>query len=159
MPRTAGIIIERHQFMRWFRAIAPVAAPVALLACTQAAAATIQVAKSPHCGCCEEWVEHMREAGFTVKVAHVEDVAPISKRLGVPDELRSCHTAKAGKYVIEGHVPAADVKRLLKEQPKALGIAVAGMPAGSPGMDQGSAKQPYKTILFTSDGTRVFAAH
>lgn len=145
--------------MRWFRAIAPVAAPAALLACTQAAAATVEVVKSPYCGCCEEWVEHMREAGFTVKVAHVEDVTPTAKRLGVPDELRSCHTAKAGKYVIEGHVPAADVKRLLKEKPEALGLAVAGMPAGSPGMDQGSAKEPYKTILITSGGTRVFAAH
>lgn len=145
--------------MRWFRAIAPVAAPVALLACTQAAAATIEVAKTPHCGCCEHWVDHMREAGFTVKVANVEDVTPIAKRLGVPDELRSCHTARAGKYAIEGHVPAADVKRLLKEQPEALGIAVAGMPAGAPGMDRGPTKVPYETILFTKDGTKVFAAH
>lgn len=144
-----------------FRTIAiAFAAPVALLACaSQAAAATVEVMKSASCGCCGEWVQHVRKAGFTVKVTNVQDVAPIAKRLGVPDELRSCHTAKAGKYVIEGHVPASDIKRLLAQQPKAIGIAVPGMPAGSPGMDLGKSREPYKTILFGAAGNRFFAAH
>lgn len=145
--------------MKLFRLITPVTAPIALLACAQASAATVEVAKSAYCGCCQEWVDHIREAGFEVKVTNVDDVGAVSKQLGVPDELRSCHTAKVGNYVVEGHVPAADIKRLLKERPKAIGIAVAGMPAGSPGMDQGPAKQAYKTVLFTASGTKVFASH
>lgn len=146
--------------MKLFRALSPISVSLALLACSQAAAAaTLEVFKSPYCGCCGAWVEHMRAAGFTVKVTEVEDMANFGSQLGVPENLRSCHTTKAGKYLIEGHVPAADVKRLLKEQPNALGIAVPGMPAGSPGMDQGPEKEPYKTILFTAKGERVFAAH
>lgn len=145
--------------MKLFRAVSPVVGSIALFAGTQASAATLEVFKSPYCGCCAAWVEHAREAGFTVKVTEVEDVAAVGQQLGVPGKLRSCHTTRAGKYVIGGHVPAADIKRLLKEKPDALGIAVAGMPAGSPGMDQGGAKQPYKTILFTAKGERVFAAH
>ena len=145
--------------MKLMRGFIPIAGTIALMACTQAAAATLEVFKSPSCGCCAAWVEHVREAGFTVNVIEVEDIAAVSRQNGVPDELRSCHTAKAGKYVIEGHVPAADIKRLLKEKPAATGIAVAGMPAGSPGMDQGGSKQPYKTMLFTSKGQRVFASH
>lgn len=146
--------------MKLFRALSPIAVSLALLACSQAAAAaTLEVFKSPYCGCCGAWVEHMRAAGFTVNVTEVEDMANFGSQLGVPEKLRSCHTTKAGKYLIEGHVPAADVKRLLKEQPNALGIAVPGMPAGSPGMDQGPEKEPYKTILFTAKGERVFAAH
>ncbi len=145
--------------MKLFRAVSPAIGSIAILACSQAAAATLEVFKSPYCGCCAGWVEHVREAGFTVKVTEVEDVAAVGRKHGVPDKLRSCHTTKAGKYVIEGHVPAADIKRLLKEKPNAIGIAVAGMPAGSPGMDQSGAKQPYKTILFTAKGQRVFAAH
>lgn len=145
--------------MKLFRAVSPVIGAIALLASAQAAAATLEVFKSPYCGCCAAWVEHVRQAGFTVNVTEVEDVAAVAREHGVPDTLRSCHTAKAGKYVIEGHVPAADIERLLKEKPDAIGIAVAGMPAGAPGMDQGPQKQPYNTILFTANGERVFAAH
>lgn len=146
--------------MRVFRAMATVAVPIALAAsASQAAAATIEVMKSPYCGCCEEWVRHVRGAGFEVKVMNVEDVTPVAKRLGVPDELRSCHTAKVGKYVIEGHVPASDIKRLLRLQPNARGIAVAGMPPGSPGMDQGPSRQPFNTILFAEKSNQIFAAH
>ena len=145
--------------MKIFRAMTPIAGAVTLLACTQASAATIEVSKAPYCGCCEEWIEHMRAAGFTVKVTNVEDTTPIAKQLGVPDSLRSCHTAKTGKYAIEGHVPAPDMKRLLKEQPNALGVAVAGMPAGSPGMDRGAVREPYDTVLFAKNGARVFASH
>lgn len=136
-------------------------APLALLACAEsAAAATLTVTKTASCGCCRHWVEHMKKAGFTVKVHDVEDVTPTARRLGVPDKLRSCHTAEIGGYAIEGHVPAADVRRLLSQRPKAAGIAVPGMVPGSPGMEQGGHTQPYQTILFNKAGkTRVFSSH
>ena len=102
----------------------------------------------------------MKKAGFTVKVQDVDDVSPTARRLGVPDKLRSCHSAEIGGYAIEGHVPVADVKRLLTEQPKAAGISVPGMVMGSPGMEHGGHSQPYQTYLFDKAGnTRVFAAH
>ena len=133
-------------------AIASLAAP--------AAAAVINVVKTASCGCCGKWVEHMKKAGHDVRVTNVDDVTPTAKRLGVPDDLRSCHTSIVGGYAIEGHVPAADIARLLKEKPKAAGIAVAGMVAGSPGMEMGNQKPAYQTILFTRDGKRkVFAQH
>ncbi|HUE80260.1 MAG TPA: DUF411 domain-containing protein [Sphingomicrobium sp.] len=136
-------------------------APLAFLAFAEnAAAATLAVTKTAHCGCCKHWVEHMRKAGFTVEVHDVESVTPTARRLGVPDALRSCHTSEIGGYAIEGHVPAADVRRLLAERPKAAGIAVPGMVVGSPGMEQGDHSEPYQTILFDKAGnTRVFASH
>ncbi len=136
-------------------------APLALLACAEsAAAAALVVTKTAACGCCKHWVDHMRKAGFTVEVHDVADVTPTARRLGVPDQLRSCHTSETGGYAIEGHVPAADVKRLLAQRPKAAGIAVPGMVVGSPGMEHGAHSEPYQTILFTKDGTtRVFASH
>ena len=135
-------------------------APLALLACAEtAAAATLMVTKTAACGCCREWVEHMRKAGFDVHVRDVGDVTPTARRLGVPDRLRSCHTSQIAGYAIEGHVPAADVRRLLATKPKAAGIAVPGMVAGSPGMEVGHS-QPYKVLLFDRSGkTRVFATH
>ena len=143
------------------RRLLALAAPLALLACAEsAAAAVLVVTKTASCGCCKHWVEHMKKAGFTLKVHDVEDVTPTARRLGVPDKLRSCHTSAIGGYAIEGHVPAADVRRLLAQRPKAAGIAVPGMVAGSPGMEQSGLKQPYKTILFDRAGkTRVFASH
>lgn len=143
------------------RKILAVAAPLALLACAQSAsAAVLMVTKTASCGCCKKWVEHMKKAGFTLRVQDVEDVTPTARRLGVPDKLRSCHTSAIGGYAIEGHVPAADVKRLLAQRPKAAGIAVPGMVMGSPGMEHGDHKEPYKTILFDKAGkTRVFASH
>ena len=136
-------------------------APLALLACVQsAAAATIEVVKSPYCACCTHWVDYLRAEGFEVRVTETEDVTPTARRLGVPDDLRSCHTASVGGYAIEGHVPAADIRRLLDERPQAAGIAVPGMPIGSPGMEQGDVRQPYATILFTREGRQtVFARH
>ena len=116
--------------------------------------------KSPTCGCCTAWVTHLRQSGFRVTVAHVNDLTPTARRLGVPDDLRSCHTASVGGYAIEGHVPAADIRRLLRERPAAAGIAVPGMPMGSPGMEHGSHREAYNTILFTRAGRRtVFARH
>ena len=136
-------------------------APLAFLASAESAvAATLVVTRSAYCGCCKHWVEHMKKAGFAVEVHEVDDVAATAKRLGVPDDLRSCHTSQIGGYVIEGHVPAADVKRLLATRPKAAGLAVPGMVVGSPGMEHGDHKQPYKVILFDKSGkTRVFASH
>lgn len=136
-------------------------APLALLTCAaNAAAATLAVTKTASCGCCGKWVEQMKKAGFTVTVRNVQDVTPTARRLAVPDRLRSCHTSEIGGYAIEGHVPVADIKRLLKERPKAAGIAVAGMVVGSPGMEQGDHRQAYQTILFDKAGkSKVFASH
>jgi hypothetical protein len=143
------------------RKLALALAPFALLACAgNAAAATLAVTKTASCGCCAHWVEHMKKAGFTVTVRNVEDVSPTARRLSVPAKLRSCHTAEIAGYAIEGHVPAADVKRLLAQRPKAAGIAVPGMVMGSPGMEHGDHKQAYKVILFDKAGnTKVFASH
>lgn len=143
------------------RTIFRILAPLALLTSAEGAtAATLIVTKSANCGCCKHWVEHMKKAGFTVQVREVEDVTPTARKLGVPDNLRSCHTSKIGGYVIEGHVPASDVKLLLATTPKATGIAVPGMVFGSPGMEQGDLKEPYKVVQFDKSGnTRVFASH
>ena len=119
----------------------------------------VEVFKSASCGCCGAWVEHMRQHGFQVIAHDVGDVPAERKKLGMPDRLGSCHSAKVGGYVIEGHVPAADIRRLLKEKPKALGLAVPSMPPGSPGME-GPRAIPYDTLLVARDGTtRVFASH
>lgn len=121
---------------------------------------TVEVYKSPTCGCCAEWVAHMKKNGFDVRVHEVRYVAPFRKQLGIPDQMESCHSALVGGYAIEGHVPAADVKRLLRERPKAKGIAVPGMVQGSPGMEQGPSKEPYQVLLFDGNGkTSVFARH
>lgn len=124
------------------------------------AAPAIHVVKTPSCGCCTAWVTHLRQAGFRVTIAHVNDLTPTARRLGVPDDLRSCHTASVGGYAVEGHVPAADIRRLLRERPAAAGIAVPGMPMGSPGMEHGNHRERYNTVLFTRAGRRtVFARH
>ena len=143
------------------RTMLRLAASVAILTMAQsAAAATLLVTKTAYCGCCKHWVEHMKRAGFEVQVKEVEDVGPTRARLGVPDAMRSCHTSEIGGYAIEGHVPAADVKRLLATKPKAAGIAVPGMVMGSPGMEHGDHKEPYKVILFDKAGkTKVFASY
>jgi len=125
-----------------------------------AEAADVVVYKSPSCGCCKDWVKHMRDNGFSVKVHDRNDVTPIKKQLGVARNLQSCHTAKVGDYVIEGHVPASDIKRLLKEKPNVVGLTAPGMPHGSPGMDMGPRKDPYNVLTFTHSGkTTVFASH
>jgi hypothetical protein len=117
------------------------------------------VYKSPSCGCCGDWVKHVQADGFRVDVKDVGDVTPIKQRFGVPEALGSCHTATVGGYVVEGHVPASDIKRLLREKPSAVGLAVSGMPIGSPGMEQGK-PEPYSTLLFDERGrTAVFARH
>lgn len=122
-------------------------------------ATRIEVYKSPSCECCGRWIDHMQKNGFKVDAHVVEDVPGARRKLGMPDNLGSCHTAKVGDYVVEGHVPAQDIQRLLKEKPKALGLAVPAMPAGAPGMDIPDSP-PYETLLVQTDGsTRVFAKH
>jgi hypothetical protein len=136
-------------------------APLALVACAQfAAAATIDVAKSPTCGCCTVWVERMREAGFAVNVRDVPDTTPVAAAAGVPGNLRSCHTAKVEGYAIEGHVPAADIRRLLDARPDAVGLSVPGMPVGSPGMEMVGRSDRYQVVLIGRDGRHtVWATH
>ena len=114
----------------------------------------LKVYKSPTCGCCAKWVEHMQEAGFKVSVEEEVDMRGVKIRTGVPLELSSCHTTVVGDYVIEGHVPATVVKRFLEEAPKVKGITVPGMPIGSPGMEGPNAR-PYEVIAFDGKGNRT----
>lgn len=120
----------------------------------------VQTYKSPSCGCCDLWVEHMRAAGFEVQVTNTAELDRIRRRAGVPPGHGSCHTAEVSGYFIEGHVPADDVRRLLAERPEARGLMVPGMVLGSPGMEQGTLRQPFEVLLVGSDGsTSVYSRH
>ncbi|MGB3202089.1 MAG: DUF411 domain-containing protein [Nodosilinea sp.] len=120
----------------------------------------LTVYRSPTCRCCGHWTDHMKAAGFPVQDIVTEDMAAIKARYGVPEALASCHTALVDGYVIEGHVPATDVQRLLSEHPSVLGIAAPGMPMGSPGMEMGNRVDPYTVVSFTQTGeTATFAEH
>lgn len=111
----------------------------------------MQVFKTPTCGCCGKWVELMRGAGFDVSVQEVPDTTPYRRKAGVPDEMQSCHTAMVDGYAVEGHVPAADIQKLIKSGAKAKGLAVPGMPMGSPGME-GPRSDAYSVMLFDAEG-------
>lgn len=125
-----------------------------------AAESVLTVYRSVTCRCCGHWIEHMQSAGFEVQEIVPDDMAAIKATYGVPEALASCHTAIIDNYRIEGHVPAADVQRLLREQPDILGIAAPGMPIGSPGMEMGDRIDPYTVVSFTADGeTPTFAEH
>ena len=121
----------------------------------------LTVYKDPSCGCCAKWVTHMRENGFAPKVTDRSDMTALKDSMGIPVALRSCHTAVAGKYVVEGHVPAGDVRRLLATAPRGLvGLAAPGMPSGSPGMEGPAKADQYAVIAFAANGsTSVFARH
>lgn len=121
-----------------------------------AALPEVVINKNPSCRCCEAWADHLARAGFPVKIIETTNVAAIKQRLGVPDDLISCHTPVAAGYVIEGHVPASALLRLLEQKPSAIGLAVPGMPIGSPGME-GGAPETYEVVLFGSAGRRTFA--
>lgn len=124
----------------------------------RAAAAAIHVTKDPDCGCCQGWVEHLRQEGFAVTVTDTPRLNVVKARLGVPQELWSCHTAEIARYVIEGHVPAAAIRRLLAEHPAARGLAVPGMPVGSPGMEvDGVPPEDYAVVLYGTFGQRTYA--
>lgn len=116
------------------------------------AAQVIDVYKSPTCGCCNKWIDHLKANGFAVRSHDTPDVVQHKIRLGITPGYDSCHTAEVGGYVIEGHVPAKDIKRLLKEKPQARGLTVPGMPIGSPGMEQGQHKDMYEVLLLDKNG-------
>lgn len=119
----------------------------------------VEVYKSAECGCCKIWAEHLQKSGFKVILNDVDDVPAARKKLGMPNKYGACHSARVGQYLVEGHVPASDIKRLLKESPNALGLAVPSMPPGSPGMESDN-PVPYDTLLVGKDGNaKVFARH
>ena len=132
------------------------ALPLLLVFLLHAAGPEVTVYKVSTCGCCAKWVEHLKANGFQVTVHEVPDTTEISSKSGVPESLHSCHTALVDGYTIEGHVPAADIQRLLKDRPKVKGLAVPGMPLGSPGMEA-SRKDAYEVVQFDANGkTTVF---
>lgn len=120
----------------------------------------VVVYKNESCGCCGAWIEHLESHGFPVEARNVDNLDPIKQRVGVPPGMGSCHTAEVGGYFIEGHVPAAEIQRLLAEKPQAKGLTVPGMPVGSPGMEQGGRVTPYQVLLVHADGsTSVYAEY
>lgn len=119
----------------------------------------VLVHKTASCGCCTLWVEHLQANGFEVDVRNATNLVPVKERVGLPSGLGSCHTAEVGGYFIEGHVPAGDVARLLAEKPEARGLAVPGMPLGSPGMEYQNKREPYDVLLVHADGTTTVFAH
>ncbi|MFT3758674.1 DUF411 domain-containing protein [Thauera sp.] len=143
--------------------IALIGAAVLGLGATGIAAAAddeVTMFKDPYCGCCGKWAEHMREHGFKVKEVISQEMDQIKHQAGVPRALGSCHTAKVGNYIVEGHVPAADVKRMLSEKPAITGISAPGMPMGSPGMEGPYPADRYDVVSFDAEGkTAVFASH
>lgn len=139
--------MNRKHFLKTLL-IAPLAAGLRV----SAAGTSVQVYKTPTCGCCGNWVQHLRDHGFQVTVQEVPDTASYRRKFGVPESLASCHTAVLAGYALEGHVPAAEIQRLLKEKPNAKGLAVPGMPAGSPGMEMGTTQQAYSVMLFDAEG-------
>jgi len=121
---------------------------------------SVTVYKSPTCACCDKWVAHLRENGFSVDIESKLNVQPVKRHFGVPEGVEACHTARVGDYVVEGHVPAEQVKRLLEETPDVRGLAVPGMPIGSPGMERGTRIEPYEVLSFTPSGeTSTFAEY
>lgn len=126
---------------------------------SQPAPPTMVVYKHPECGCCTKWVGHLRESGFRVRVNDTRDWPETRQKLGVPDSLAACHTGVVNGYLVEGHVPAEDIHRLLRERPAAKGLAVPGMPIGSPGMEASDQREPYDVLLMTEDDRRTVYAH
>ena len=132
---------------------------VAALAPMAQVATPITIYKTPTCGCCGKWVEHMRASGFNPTVTDLPNLTSIKQSTGVPGNLQSCHTSVVQGYAIEGHVPADVIRQLLKEKPQVAGIAVPGMPLGSPGMEQGPQKDKYNVVAFGKDGSqKVYAS-
>lgn len=138
-----------------------VAASTSVRPVTTANGPLMQVHKTPTCGCCEAWVTHLRESGFKVEVFNEDNLDPIKTRLGVPSAKGSCHTSEVEGYLLEGHVPAGDIRRLLAERPRAIGLVLPGMPIGSPGMEiEGTSARPFTVELVKLDGTtEAFSSH
>jgi hypothetical protein len=138
-----------------------VPAAAAVVKAQRPALPLVDVYKDPTCGCCSQWVEHLKKAGFTTKVTDSAELDAFKTSHGVPQKARSCHTALVGGYVLEGHVPAAEVQKLLAQKPAVVGLAVPGMPVGSPGMEVNGIKaQAYDVVSFDKQGTiKVFASY
>ncbi len=119
----------------------------------------VTVWKNESCGCCKLWVRHLEQAGFRVEVHNIDNLGPTKERVGIPVAMGSCHTGEVGGYFVEGHVPAEDIIRLLREHPDAKGLTVPGMPAGSPGMEVPGKSEPYDVFLVSRDGTTSVYAH
>lgn len=155
-------MISRRSFLAQTAALgASLAGGKSVWAAVAADPKTMTIYMSPTCGCCAKWVEHVQAAGFKTVVHEDDDMETVKDSLGVPKDLRSCHTAQIDKYLIEGHVPAADIKSLLAKKTDAAGLAAPGMPASSPGMAiPGQPHQPYEVMLFRRDGkSEVYAKH
>ena len=154
--------LRRHLLTALPVLAAALAAPRLVRATVAATSTPVEVWKDPSCGCCHDWIEHMQANGFSFTIHDTGNNA-VRTRLGLPQKLGSCHTALVGGYLIEGHVPASDVRALLQQKPKALGLAVPGMPVGSPGMDgavYGNRRDPYDVLLVARDGsTRIFKSY
>jgi len=159
----AGTVVIGAAMVRGIGAmhpVSPVSAAAEAAAEPAAQGTRVVVYKSPTCGCCGAWVTYMRANGFTVEVHDQDDVTPIKRASGVPVALESCHTAQIGGYVVEGHVPVSAIRRMLREKPAIAGLAVAGMVAGSPGMEMGNQHPPYDVTSFTREGrTAVYERH
>lgn len=156
-----GMVLLALTVAVWFSGTAHAAPQTPALAAAKGAESlpVVEVYKSAQCGCCKDWAEHLRKNGFTVSLHDVDDVPAARRKLGMPGRYGSCHTARVGQYLIEGHVPAADIKRLFRERPGAIGLAVPSMPPGSPGMES---EEPvhYETLLIGKDGKAgVYARH
>ena len=152
--------MNRRDFMRGALGAGAMAliAPRALHAARCATPIPMTVYKSPTCGCCKEWIKHVKANGFSVKVIELDDVTPMQRAAGVPLAMGSCHTALVGKYVVEGHVPADLIHNILQEKTAIAGLSVPGMPLGAPGMEQSGNARPYTVMSWTKDGkTAVFA--
>ena len=149
MKRSSGFKPVRRQALA---ALAAMAASVVVGSPQAASPPRVEVWKSATCGCCQAWVDHLRANGFDVKVNEVGDPAEYRAKFGMADRYGSCHTAKVDGYVLEGHVPAREIRRLLKDKPVGVGLAVPAMPVGSPGMEVGDRKDPYDVLLVSRDG-------
>lgn len=153
---------QRCECPSGFRRVALLLGSLLLTMAGGVQAASMTVYKTATCGCCKDWVAHVRAAGHDVTVQDVSRAALVERKrdLGLDPGLAACHTAVADGYVVEGHVPASDIERMLRERPDIVGIAVPGMPVGSPGMDYGDRRDPYNVIAFRADGAMtVFARH
>lgn len=155
-PLRANVATNRHRRLTLLLTAAALLG-AALPAAAETAGPTVTVYKRVTCDCCNKWVEHLKANGFRVRAVDVPDLEPYKQRYGVSQKLASCHTAVVEGYVIEGHVPADSIKRLLAQRPKVRGLSVPGMPIGSPGMEQNNIKDPYDVLAFDEKGgIRVF---
>lgn len=160
LPRAKTYILAMPNRRQFLASSVALLASGRLIAESAPAPSVVTVYKDAACGCCKEWIKHLSKNGFAVNAQDVEAIDNIKRTMFVPEKLWSCHTAIVDRYVIEGHVPAKDIKKLLADKPKLQGLSAPGMPVGAPGMEQGNRKDHYDVIAFTRGGqTRVFASY